>query len=300
MFVGPPIKEGDVRTLDLTALRALVTVTELGGVTKAATHLNLTQSAVSMQLKRLEDSLGQSLIDRSARQIGLTPQGELMLGYARRLLALNDEAIARMTSAEFEGEVRFGVPTDIVYPHIPSILKRFDRAFPRVRVNLYSSNTKKLRAMLAESAVDLILTTEGTASPECETLLAQPIVWVGAPGGNACRQRPLRVAFERECIFRQWALRALDVAGIPWENAVDTQSTRTVEASVSADLAVHAMIGHAASPQFEIVGPEAGLPRLPKTMINMYIRRGAGGAPLAALAEYLREAYGVSRRKEVA
>ncbi|MEM6973312.1 MAG: LysR family transcriptional regulator [Pseudomonadota bacterium] len=289
-----------IRNLDLTALRSLVTVADLGGVTKAAHQLNLTQSAVSMQLKRLEDGLGQPLIDRSGRQIALTSQGELMLGYARRLLALNDEALGRMTADEFEGEIRFGVPTDIVYPHVPVILQRFDRAFPRVRLHLISSNTRKLQAMLDAGGVDLILTTEDGAPNGAETVSTQEIVWIGAPGGNAHRQRPLRIAFERECLFRPWAQRALDEAGIAWENAVDTSSTRSVEASVSADLAVHAMIAHAAGPQFEIIGPDGGLPRLPITLINMYVRATARNAPLEALAGIVREAYGPSRRLDVA
>lgn len=282
-----------VRNLDLTALRSLVTVADTGGVTRAAHQLNLTQSAVSMQLKRLEDALGQPLLDRTGRAIALTAQGEQMLAYARRLLALNDEALARLTGREYEGEVTLGVPSDIVYPHTPSILQRFDRAFPRVKLTLISSYTTKLKAMLAAGEVDLILTTENAIDPGGETLSTQRLVWVGTPGGTAHRQRPLRLAFERACIFRPLAQAALDAAGIPWENAVDTSSTRTVEASVSADLAVHVMVESAVGPQFERID---ALPRLPTTLINLYARRGVGGPVLPALAAIVREAYG--RRAE--
>ncbi|MEO0822537.1 MAG: LysR family transcriptional regulator [Pseudomonadota bacterium] len=284
-----------IRNLDLTALRSLATVADTGGVTRAAHKLNLTQSAVSMQLKRLEEFLGQPLIDRSGRGIGLTPQGEQMVSYARRLLALNDEAMARMTGKDYEGEVRFGVPTDIVYPYVPSILKRFDREFPRVKLNLISSYTNRLKEMLADGEADLILTTEQDVDPGGETLTSQRLVWVGAPGGTAWRQRPLRLAFERACLFKPWVQEALDRAGIPWEMAVDTRSTRTVEASVSADLAVHAMVEDAVTPHLSLIdcsGQTGALPSLPTTLINLYRNDAIETPPCLELADLVRQAYG--------
>ncbi len=280
------------RNLDLTALRSFVAVAETGGVTKAAHQLHLTQSAVSMQLKRLEESLNQPLLDRSGRGVALTNQGELLLSYGRRMLALNDEALARMTDDAFEGEIRFGVPCDIIYPNIPSILQRFDRAFPRVRVNLYSSYTSKLKSKIESGELDLILTTEDECGPQGETVCMQRLVWVGAPGGNAFRARPLRLAFERDCLFRPWVQRALDERGIAWEMAVDTRATRTVEASVSADLAVHAMLESAVSPHLEPISHGGTLPDLPSTRINMYRAQNAKGALVDVLEEMVRTAYG--------
>ena len=280
------------RNLDLTALRSFVTVAETGGVTKAAYQLHLTQSAVSMQLKRLEESLNQPLLDRSGRGVALTNQGELLLSYGRRMLALNDEAIARMTDDVYEGEIRFGVPCDIIYPNIPNILQRFAQAFPRVRVNLYSSYTSKLKSKIENGDLDLILTTEDECGAQGETICMQRLVWVGAPSGSAFRARPLRLAFERDCLFRPWVQRALDKRGIAWEMAVDTRATRTVEASVSADLAVHAMLESAVSPHLEPVSHGGTLPDLPSTRINMYRAQNAKGALVDALEEMVRTAYG--------
>jgi len=110
------------RNLDLTALRSFVAVSDAGGVTRAAGFLNLTQSAVSMQLKRLEESLGIALMDRSARSIALTPMGEQLLSYARRMLELNDEIYGKLTSQEYAGEITLGVPHDVIYPAIPQVL----------------------------------------------------------------------------------------------------------------------------------------------------------------------------------
>ncbi|MEM8633227.1 MAG: LysR family transcriptional regulator, partial [Pseudomonadota bacterium] len=108
-----------MRTLDLTALRALVAVADSGGVTRAANLLNLTQSAVSMQMKRLEQAVGLPLLEKSGRRVVLTSAGDQLLGYARRMLALNDEAITRLTAPAYEGTLTLGVPHDIVFPHIP-------------------------------------------------------------------------------------------------------------------------------------------------------------------------------------
>ena len=127
------------RNLDLTAIRAFVAVVDAGGVTKASGFLNLTQSAVSMQLKRLEESIGVALFDRSARRLALTGAGEQMLGYARRLLDLNDEVLGRLTAKHYTGQITLGVPHDVVYPAIPQVLQRFNTDFPRMRVQLVSS-----------------------------------------------------------------------------------------------------------------------------------------------------------------
>jgi len=258
------------RNLDLTALRSFVAVADAGGVTRAAGFLNLTQSAVSMQLKRLEDGLGIALLDRSARTIALTPMGEQLLSYARRMLALNDEIYGRMTSTDYEGEITVGVPSDIIYPAIPLVLQRFAQAYPRLRIKLISSNTNLLKAQHARGEVDIILTTEPEGTPGHQTVTRRKMIWIGAPNGQAGRARPLRLAFSSVCLFRTTAQRSLDAAGMPWEMAIEGDGQTAIEATVSADLAVHASLEGTAPSHLSQIDASAGLPPLGEMEINLY------------------------------
>jgi DNA-binding transcriptional LysR family regulator len=282
------------RNLDLTALRSFAAVADAGGLTRAAAQLNLTQSAVSMQLKRLEESLGLALLDRSGRTIALTAQGEQLLAYARRLLALNDEAWGRLTHPAFEGVIDLGVPHDIIYPHIPGVLRQFAAEYPRVRLQLHSLYTSGLKELFARGEMDLILTTEVGLDSGGETLARDPLVWTGAPGGQAWKARPLRFGSCAQCVFKRPTLEALEAAGIPWELAVDSVSTQAVEASVSADLAVSVQMSSAVPAHCEIVRHGGTLPDLPLHHVNMYVGTGARGAVAERLAGLIRQAYGVA------
>ena len=279
------------RQLDLTALRSFVAVTDAGGVTRAAGFLNLTQSAVSMQLKRLEDALGVDLMDRAGRGVALTAAGEQLLGYARRMLHLNDEALARLTGQSFEGELVLGVPSDIVYPAIPRVLRRFAQDWPKMRVTLVSSYTRRLKRLFSQGECDVILTTEDSADAGGETLRPLALVWVGATGGNAWKQRPLPLAFEYNCIFRTHVQQSLDAAGIPWVMAAESETTRSIEASLSADLAVHALVEGAEPRDITRIPHGGALPDLGMTQVNLYVaapgRTGAAGA----LATIIRQEY---------
>jgi DNA-binding transcriptional LysR family regulator len=259
-----------MRNLDITALRSFVAVAQAGGVTRASGFLNLTQSAVSMQLKRLEELLGLELLERSGRGVALTAAGDRLLSYAKRMVELNDEVFAQLTEQAFEGEIALGVPVDIVYPAIPQVLQRFNSELPKVKVQLVSSYTKDLKRSYARGEVDVILTTEEGVEPGGETLGEVALRWVGAPDGSVSRQSPLRVAFCRFCGFREKALRELDEGDIAWEMAVMSDSDRTVEASVSADLGVTAMLDGHAPPHLDYLAAGPGLPDLGMQKINMY------------------------------
>lgn len=278
-----------MRNLDVTTLRSFMAVADLGGVTKAAGFLNLTQSAVSMQLKRLEELLGVSLFDRTGRKILLTASGEQLLGYARRIVALNDEAVRRLSDDEFEGEITLGIPHDILYPAIPTVLKQLRAAFPRVKVNVINKNTHQLLPDFEKGEYDLILTTEPQQNGD--TLCTLPLVWIGSPGGATWRRRPLRIAQGRKCSFRPRMLDALASGGIDWENAVDTDSDRSIEVTVAADMAVCAMIEGTEPAQLEVIDHGGSLPDIGLQFINLYGADPVKGEAVMALADLLRKSF---------
>lgn len=279
-----------MRNLDITTLRSFVAVADSGGVTRAAGFLHLTQSAVSMQLKRLEENLGLELLDRSGRGIGLTAAGEQLLGYARRILALNDEAWGRLTAKEFEGEVTLGVPHDILYPYIPQVLRRFAIDFPRMQVRLISAPTRQLREMFGRGQCDVIVTTEEQAGPGGEVLVQLPLVWVGALDGVAWKRDPVPVAFCSNCIFRTEVLRRLDQADTVWDMAVDSDLDNAVEAMVSADLAITAVIQGVYPRQTAPVDHNGALPDPGETRIILYMEH-TDNPVNDALRELIRSTY---------
>jgi len=280
-----------MRNLDLTALRSFVMVADTGGVTRAAHTLNLTQSAVSMQLRRLEETFGRQLYERAGRSVKLTPEGEVLVSYARRLVALNDEVWRRMTEAEFDGAISLGVPHDIINPYIPGLLKRFRRDYPRVRVELVISFTEILLQRLEAGEIDAILTTEAGVGDGGVTVAERRLVWAGAAGGSAWSQDPLPLAFERTCAFRKPSFAALDKAGRAWRMITDTQSEAAIHATISADLAIFSQMENTLSPGLAGIGREAGLPELPAFKINYYQSPSMNEAVGAALSRYVREAY---------
>ena len=278
------------RNLDLTALRSFVAVADSGGVTKAAGHLHLTQSAVSMQLKRLEESLDLQLLERANRTVTPTAAGEQLLSYARRMLALNDEFYTKLTAKDYEGEITLGVPHDIIYPYVPGVLRRFAADFPRVQMRLVSAPTTRLRVMFDRGECDAVLTTEEQPGPGGEALVTLPLVWIGATDGTAWKNRPLPVAFCSNCIFRPGVLKRLDASEMDWELVVDSELDNAVEAVLSADLAVHAAIKGVYPRETGPLPVEAGLPDPGKTQIVLYMRETEDPVH-ATLREMIREAY---------
>ena len=277
------------RDIDVALLRAFTSVIDTGSVTSAARLLNRTQAAVSLQIKRLEDLLGQPLFEREHRRLTLTPAGERLQANAQRLVALNDAVFGQMTTREFEGEVRFGVPTDIVRTYIPPILRRFNTAWPRVRVTLELGNSSRLLDAYDRGELDLTLTTDLASDRRAETLRVDRLVWTGAPQGNAHKLDPLPLAIgDATCRFRPVVLEALRKAGRDWRLVLELSHQVAQDATVSAGIAVSAELRDSVSPSLTVLGPDSGLPPLTEFMINMHAPM-AGTNPIAdALAGHIR------------
>ncbi|MGO4908861.1 LysR family transcriptional regulator [Pseudorhodobacter sp. W20_MBD10_FR17] len=280
------------RNLEMSALRAVLAVADTGGVTRAAGLLNLTQSAVSMQIRRLEEALGVQLFIRAARKMEPSAEGEKLISYARRIMVLNDELLMRLAPESFDAELRLGVPYDIVAPQIPNILRDLSIGYPKMRINLVSSYSRTLKEGFRAGDFDMILTTEFPPPEGVEVLAKRRLVWIGSPDQRAANNRPLRLAFKETCFFRPVAHAALDAAGITWENAFDGDSETVVEATVAAGLGVSARIeGQVAQGCVEI-GFDAGLPDLGHSYICLYDSGQAKGDLADALRAALRANYG--------
>ncbi len=288
------------RNLDLALIRAFVAVAETGGMTRAGKLLNLTQAAVSQQVKRLEEFFGQALFAREHRRIHLTPRGERLLPYAQQLLSLNEEICGLMTFPDFEGEVRLGVPHDIVQTFMPAVLKSFNRAWPRVRVAVICGTTPCLRASLERGDLDLTLTTELECDQGGEVLMRDELVWVGARHGCADQSEPLPVALgDGTCAFRRFATKALAQTGRDWRIACEDGNMAALYAALEADLSVAPMLASTIPSYLDLVRPDSGLPALPPFYVNLYAPPAGASAIAVELAGHIRDQFG-SRFEQVA
>ncbi len=281
-----------LRSLDIGALRSLLTVAEVGGITRAAQRLNLSESAVSLQVKRLEETFGQRLLARQGRGIVLTAHGEQLVALARRLVAVNDETWERMTAATVaRGEIRLGSPDDIMHPRVPQAMRVHALAQPGVTVHLQSGQTATLKERFARGELDVILTTEAETGLEAECLVREPLVWIGAPGGRAWRRRPLPLGTVGGCIFNRAAIDSLNAAGFDWQLALDSVSNPAMDASILADMVVRLQMRSTVPAHFETIAHGGQLPALPDFSINMYLAGGPRRRQIEPLAEALRAAW---------
>ncbi len=279
-----------MRNIDTALLRAFVAVAETGGMTAAAGILNLTQAAVSQQIKRLEESFGAELFERSRRGLQMTNAGERLFGRAQRLLALNDEIWADMTTPLFEGEVRLGMPNDIISTYLPACLKAFGRAYPKVRVSIVADTSLNLLERLHAGDLDLTLTTEIGCGADGESLISERLEWVGARCGDAFRSRPLPVTIGcGNCTFQPPVLEALRKADIPWRVVSDAANVNAQGAATEADLAVMVLLPSTVPAQLELIGPKSGLPALPMFSVNLYLPRASHCEISRELARHIRE-----------
>ena len=276
------------KDLDLSLLRAFLAVVESGGVTRAASALGVSQAAASQQIKRLEEALDCRLFERAGRGLALAPAGERLLAQARRLLALNDEVWSAMRTPSFEGEVRLGVPYDIIASFVPPILRRFAKAQPRVRVSLVCEDSKVVREALRSGGVDVALTTEIDCGRHGETLRTDRLVWVGVPGGDAHLKDPLPVSLGAPtCVFRPVAVEALGKARRDWRAVCEVSRMEPVYAAIEAGLAVAPLLRSSVPERFEVLGREARLPVLPEFRLNLYALPGLSPAA-RDLADHVR------------
>jgi DNA-binding transcriptional LysR family regulator len=270
--------------LDLDLLRSLVAAIDLGGFGRAATRLGRSQSAISLQMQRLEAQLGRPLFRKEGRRLALTDAGDTLLAYARRLLALNDEAVTAVRGLAVTGSVRLGVTQDLVEPALTPVLARFARAHPDAHVEVRVDRSAALMDQLAGGRLDLaVLFTRAGG----DALAELPIAWIAPAGFEWHRAQPLPlVLFEAPCLFRQAGIEALDAAGIPWRIAFTSPSLSGLWAAVAAGLGVGVRTAYGLPPGLATV---SGLPTLPSVGLQVCMTTAALSSAAERLKEILEE-----------
>ncbi|MGY2050735.1 LysR substrate-binding domain-containing protein [Methylobacterium sp. JK268] len=277
--------------LDIDQLRTLVAIADTGSFTQAAEIVHKTQSAVSMQMKRLEGRVGREVFCRSGRGVRLTDAGERLLDYARRIVRLQAECLANFEEGDLAGRVRLGLPDDYADRYLPEILGRFSRAHPRAEVTVACEPTDMLVGRIESGDLDLAIITEARQRGSIETLRTEALLWVGSSRHATHAQTPLPLALGRPaCIWRAAALAALERVSRPSRILFVSWSSTAVGAAVLAGLAVSVLPESALRPGMRILSPADGFPALPAFRVGLLRHRGAAPLPLAdALAGQIRQ-----------
>ncbi len=228
--------------LDPDLLRTFVCIAEDGSFTRAAARVGRTQSAVSMQLQRLEATLGQRLVARGkGGAVQLTPHGQFLLLRARELLALNDEIWSSFHAPIVQGTVRLGTPDDYALRYLPQILKRFAETYPAVEVDVLCLPSHLLVEAMRQGELDLALCSEGHEPPgwTATPLWRGPLAWITSTGHTPHRQDPIPIAVAADhCTWSTAARRALEAAGRPYRVAYRAGTLIGTHAPVIAGLAI--------------------------------------------------------------
>jgi|SRR5579871_2386179 len=260
----------NIPALDPELLQAFVAVADRRSFTRAAASLNRTQSAVSMQIKRLEDRLGVELFHRTKAQVDLSSAGEGLLGYARRILTLNDEALARLREHKVEGVVRLGVMDDYGTAILPPILANFLASYPLIHVEMETGLTTTMPARLGE-VYDLVIAMHPAGRGDGEFLCGEQAVWATSAEHPVEEQDPLPLAlFPQGCLFRKWTMEALDAAKRRWRLAFVGHSLAAVEAIAAQGLAVTVVKRRTFPSRLRALGERNGLPPLPAADICLH------------------------------
>jgi DNA-binding transcriptional LysR family regulator len=264
-------------TFDIDALRTIVVGTELGSFARAAVQLGRSQSAVSMQLKRLEEQAGRPLFQRNGRGLVPTEAGDALLTYARRIIELHDEAAATLGSTAAAASVRMGLPQDFFEDVMPDAITRFSRQRPGVHVEVRAGRNYALEDEVSAGNLDMALAFFRPGRGRPGTLLASlPLSWfAGKKFAKSVVEPPAGiplVLFDHPCLFRQAALHALDSKGVPWRLSLTTPSLPGVWGALRFGLGITVRTSHRVPAGIRDVGAEFLLPRLPAIELRMIVR----------------------------
>ncbi|MFK7699146.1 LysR substrate-binding domain-containing protein [Pseudomonas caspiana] len=277
-------------SIDTELLRTFVAIADHGGFTRAGEVVNRTQSAVSMQMKRLEEDLIQRpLFQKDGRTVSLTIEGQVLLGYARRILKLHGEVFNTLREPHMVGVVKIGSPDDYVMRFLPGILQRFAQAYPLVQIEVHCEPSRQL---LLRQDLDLSIVTREPGTEIGQILRQERFVWMAAQGFYPHEQNPIPLAmFNTDCFCRTWACNALDAMQRDYRIAYTSASLAAISAVVTAGLAVTAQLESLLTPDLRIIGEAEQMPQLPLASIVL-LRNPKNPSPITeCLAEHIAEGF---------
>ncbi|MDA8585409.1 LysR substrate-binding domain-containing protein [Rhodobacteraceae bacterium] len=282
-----------VPLLDLDLLKTLIAIAETGSFSAAASVVHRTPSAISMQVKKMEDILGRAIFTRDSRSVALTADGAFLLEHARRMLALNRDAVARFVQPEIEGVVRLGAPDDVAERFLVDMLRRFADSHPGVSINVTVDTTDRMIEQLHRGNLDMTLITceAGFKHNDAEVVYREQLVWATCLGGVAAEQDPLPVSvWEESCAWRIAALGALNDQDRAWRIAFQSAHISGQRAAILADLAVAPIPTSSLDGNIIEVPARFGLPKLPKYALGLLVAKEPNPAVNAA-ADHLRASF---------
>lgn len=280
--------------LDTDALRSFLAIVDSGSFTRAAERVAKTQSAVSMQMRRLEERLGRPLFVKDGRGVRLSADGETLAPYAREMLRIEAEALAAVSGRALAGRVTLGMPDDFADWLMADVAKDFSRRHPLVELSLVCDNSATLARRVAAREIDLAVVT---LTPEVEEqaaaieiIAAQPLLWVASRRHTAQERRPLPLALDGPaCPWRQTALAALDKAGVPWRLVLSSRSRAAIAPLVEAGLAVTVVAPASIRGDLRALDETSGLPPLPDARVGLALA-ASPSQQARALADSIRAA----------
>src|SRR5665213_217127 len=256
-------------TLDLDQLKTFVAIAESGSFTQAAELIHKTQSAVSMQMRRLEERIGKPIFIRDGRQSKLTEDGERLLGYARRMVRLSQETVAAFDDTGLSGSVRLGTPDDYADRFLPEILARFANSNPRVEVSVFCEPSMTLMEMARTGDIDLAIVTACGEMPT-EVLRQEPLLWVTSSAHRVEKEDVVPLALSKApCVWRSAGLDSLTSAGRKYRVLYTSGNSTAISAAVLAGLAVTVLAESALRPGMRVLSEAEGFPRLPSCEIGI-------------------------------
>lgn len=286
--------------LDLDQLQTFCVIADCGSFTETARRVHKTQSAVSMQIKRLEERLDHPLFIRDGRSVHLTSEGEALYASARRMLRINAEIIDLFSQkGDLTGTIRFGVPDDYAVRLLPVVLSGFQRSHPKITVDVKCMASEDLLAGMRTGRFDLIVFSQGTMHEFGELFRTEKMHWVSSRSGLACSVSPLPIAAgPQTCCWRAAAIEGLNRVRLDYRIAYTSSDATSISSAVLADLAIGFLPESALQPGMVSVGPEMGLPKLNDAQIAMMRASHAYGGIYDTLARHIVSEMGNLESKE--